>query len=558
MTKTSTKRALLLSVLALIVCASMLIGTTFAWFTDSVTSANNKIQAGTLKVDLELLQEDGTWKSIKDSAAPIFNNDKWEPGYTEARVLRVTNEGSLALNWYAKFMVKSELTDLANVIDVYVKEDVTAIPATRDLTGYTKVGTVADFVDKIEATTKGVLYPQGNADGKPYQETLGIILQMQESAGNEYQGLSLTADTNGNATGFDIQILATQLTYEKDSFNDQYDKDAEPSYSNSAILSSPTASYVEIEVRDNHTKQYKVASLLFPADSIEDATKPIDVLIEKSTYTDANIVIGAGLETLVYNISATNIKDGNAEDIKVMIKLDTGLDPATVEVYHYDQLIASSYDPGDGYVTFFTDNFSPFTIVYDAESTYDAPDTDGKALPEAKVERKTDYENVDIEWKTGGPVSITPGLDTQLNAAYTFSCTETLEQVEESPYAQWACDFYVMLDRDLGANEIFLGGEYGNLKVGFHNGDVTLLANEELPLLGSVTTNPWTYLDVVQNVGTFICGVGDVGDKLAEKGATFTVMLRLTNPDDATEYYNISTVTYNFATGAHTISYYGE
>jgi len=210
--KKTTKKALLSSALSLVLCLSMLIGTTFAWFTDSVTSANNKIQAGTLKLDLELLdKESGNWNSIKTSQAPLFNYDKWEPGYTEAKVLRVENEGTLALKWMAKFISENSLSELANVIDVYVCEGVTTYP-TRELAGYTRVGTVAEFVNTIETTTTGTL-KAGEKD------TLGIALKMQESAGNEYQGLDL-----GGA--FDIQILATQFTYEKDSFDDQYDKNA--------------------------------------------------------------------------------------------------------------------------------------------------------------------------------------------------------------------------------------------------------------------------------------------------------------------------------------------
>ena len=79
----------------------------------------------------------------------------------------------------------------------------------------------------------------------------------------------------------------------------------------------------------------------------------------------------------------------------------------------------------------------------------------------------------------------------------------------------------------------------------WHNGSVTLKANEEIALLGSVTNNPWTYLDVVQNVGTFICGVGNVGNSLV--GATFTVTLRLTNPNNANDFVNIQTISYTFA-----------
>ena len=217
MTKTrSTKRALLMSGLALLMCVSMLIGSTFAWFTDSVTSAGNKIQAGTLKLDLELLdKETGNWNSIKEDKTALFDYDKWEPGYTEFKVLKIENEGTLALKWYAKFVSENDLSILADVIDVYVKPSEDAeltYPADRNLEGYTKAGTLREFVNSIETTTYGHL----NANDSAY---LGIALEMQESAGNTYQGLELGA--------FDIMILATQDTVESDSFNNQYDADAE-------------------------------------------------------------------------------------------------------------------------------------------------------------------------------------------------------------------------------------------------------------------------------------------------------------------------------------------
>ena len=51
-TKT-TKQMLLYSIVSLCLCVSMLIGTTYAWFTDNVTSTNNIIQTGKLDVELE-------------------------------------------------------------------------------------------------------------------------------------------------------------------------------------------------------------------------------------------------------------------------------------------------------------------------------------------------------------------------------------------------------------------------------------------------------------------------------------------------------------------------
>ena len=229
MTKTkSTKRALLLSALSLLMCVSMLIGSTFAWFTDSVTSAGNKIQAGTLKIDLELLEEDGSWTSIKDSQKALFDYDKWEPGYTEVKVLRVTNKGTLALKWIAKLVSANTLTDLANVIDVYVNTSVTAYPQNRaDISGWDNAGTLADFVNNISNTTYGDL----EAGETAY---LGLAFKMQEGAGNEYQGMDL-----GGA--FDIMIMATQLTYEEDSFDDQYDVDASYTAEADALKSAMAA-----------------------------------------------------------------------------------------------------------------------------------------------------------------------------------------------------------------------------------------------------------------------------------------------------------------------------
>ena len=204
-----------MSLISLLLCFSMLIGSTFAWFTDSVSSYGNKIQSGTLKVDLELLdKESGKWISVKDSNAPIFNYDKWEPGYVDTKILKIENEGSLALKWVAQFYSNERLSILADVIDVYVRESATELEYSegRSLEGYTCVGNLTSFIRSIEQTTTGTL----EAGASDY---LGIALKMRESAGNEYQGLSL-----GGA--FDIRILATQHTSEFDSLGNDYDKDA--------------------------------------------------------------------------------------------------------------------------------------------------------------------------------------------------------------------------------------------------------------------------------------------------------------------------------------------
>ena len=212
MTKTkSTKRALLLSALSLLMCVSMLIGSTFAWFTDSVTSGGNIIKSGTLDVTMEWKDATATGKqtTYKDaSTGPIFNYDLWEPGYVEAKNIKISNVGTLALKYQLNIIATGEVSELADVIDVYYAEGEYTL-ADRNMTGLTRLGTLNEVLAKISTTASGDL-EAGTAD------TVTIALKMQESAGNKYQGLSIGSE-------FAVQLMATQLTSEFDSFDNQYD-----------------------------------------------------------------------------------------------------------------------------------------------------------------------------------------------------------------------------------------------------------------------------------------------------------------------------------------------
>ena len=99
MTKKATKRAMLFSVLSLVLCMSMFVGTTFAWFTDSVTSANNIIKSGNLDIELEYSHDGENWKTVKGSSELFDKDALWEPGHTEVVYLKLSNLGSLALRY---------------------------------------------------------------------------------------------------------------------------------------------------------------------------------------------------------------------------------------------------------------------------------------------------------------------------------------------------------------------------------------------------------------------------------------------------------------------------
>ena len=200
-TKKATKRALLTSVMALVMCVVMLVGTTFAWFTDTASTGVNKIVAGNLKVDIVGETSDthinGLSFQNKDNSAEIL----WEPGcryVTEG--FRIANKGNLALKWKAQVNTGTTAAnegdfDLLDVIDFYLVkgtgESQTETPL-NEFTGNLKKTEISD-----------VYYIKG---------------VMQTTAGNDYQGLELS--------GITITVYATQDTVENDSFNNQYDKDA--------------------------------------------------------------------------------------------------------------------------------------------------------------------------------------------------------------------------------------------------------------------------------------------------------------------------------------------
>ena len=540
----ATKKALVSSVLALVMCFTMLLGTTFAWFTDSVTSSGNTIQAGKLDVELWQHYVDAASRNITDSSDPIFGKANssianentadtlWEPGKTQTVYLSIKNNGTLDL----KYKVALEVTNITNglneVLTYIITPDAKAGGLTTD--PFDADGVVGNsVVSGINIATEDVELTAGG------EHFFALSVHMDELAGNEYQ--------NGNIT-FNIKVLAGQLASEKDSFDNQYDADA----------IYPDFNYVEID-RSNpefpvrgqdvdvlNENDEKVGSMNFPSAALDDnATHVAGKIVPTDSYA-YNIAINAGEEVLYFDITAMGLKSDNDVPVTVRVYLgeDKIYDPNTFKMYHKDQEIDCSYNPNDGYVTFASATFSPFAIVFDADSTY-VPSVVPAGLPEANVVASPEYVGVDLEWGSYGQWSPTAGLDNHLEAAYTFSCKETLEEAKLNDYANWYCDFYVVLDKALGANQIFLGGNYGSFGwVGFHNGDLTLDAGTEIGLLESVTTNPWTYVDVVQNVDTFICGVGDVNDSLS--GATFTVMLRLTNPENEAEFYNVATINYTF------------
>lgn len=191
----STKRAFCSSVAAVVICVAMLIGTTFAWFTSTASTGVNKIESGTLKVDIV----DAAGESIQNKTMSFVNKNEsanilWEPGATfHTPVFKIKSLGNLALKYK---LILNGVTGTNKLLEVLKFSVVKPTGEAIDLNGF-----------------EGHLTKE-----TPLSEEFYIQGTMDLAAGNEYQGLELN--------GLGITVVATQDTVETDSNNNQYDKAA--------------------------------------------------------------------------------------------------------------------------------------------------------------------------------------------------------------------------------------------------------------------------------------------------------------------------------------------
>ena len=237
--KNAARNAFFTSVISLLLCVSMLVGTTFAWFTDEVVSSNNVIKSGNL--DIEFLwgeTADAVNKNAEEGA--IFNYDLWEPGYTEVKYVKIANVGNLALRYRLSINPNHQVgegeVNLADVIEVRMIPTETAktMKTRAEMLAVEPVGTLSSLIGDVDGAAHGILLPAEGVGSSDHAELTAedaaiaaegaieycIVLHMQEEAGNEYKSCSV-------GDGFSVQLLATQYTWENDSFDHTYDENAE-------------------------------------------------------------------------------------------------------------------------------------------------------------------------------------------------------------------------------------------------------------------------------------------------------------------------------------------
>ncbi len=274
-------RTTLVATLVLTVMLSVT-GGTIAWFTDTVTSSANVIQSGTLDLDVYYSDDNGTnWAELDENAPALFNHDKWEPGFVQTKAVKLVNAGNLALKYELMFQPTADTSAdqyrLEDVIDVYMSKD--AAFTRESIKSAQPVATLAQLMysEDEDGAVHGEMLPSGENGG----DVVYIALKMQESAGNDYQNLSV-----GN--GFGLKIVATQLAHERDSFGPEYDKDANAKYEEeidpqmTVVTINSMEEFKQFDAAVDNNGKYKDVSVANNSNVYVKLNTDLDL----STYTD--------------------------------------------------------------------------------------------------------------------------------------------------------------------------------------------------------------------------------------------------------------------------------
>ena len=350
----STKRALLGSVMAMVLCLAMLVGATFAWFTDTASTGVNKIQAGNLDVVLEMQNADGKWVSAEGKTLDFVKAADakgeailWEPGCTyELPALRIRNNGNLAL----KYKV-----------------------AITGINGSAKLNEAIEWTigDVAMGTEQHLAAGESNA--------FTIKGHMQESAGNEYM--------NESIDGIAITVVATQDTVESDSFNNTYDASA--TYPVVAVGDVNTdGDTVLKDKEEDHTIQVTV-----PAGALDEGVQSLKLEVVKSA-TPAGVQVASTESSQSYEVTMKD-QSGNAVSTNgtlMTVEMNVGKNRTALKLYHDGEKMTNDsgtltdaadhyvYDAATGYVTMKVSHFSPFTAVF-ARDYWTDHAADGYATP---------------------------------------------------------------------------------------------------------------------------------------------------------------------------------
>lgn len=387
-----TRKVLVSSFIAILFSILTFTFTTFAWFSDSISSSENIITMGNLDVEMYWSNdlENGNWNNIEDpSKNTVFSHGNYEPGYTDVKYLKIVNAGSLAFKYDVSLLPAGEIGELAEVVDLYYLYDAKYNISSRSLTEMEKLGTIKNILGKSITNTQ-VLLPKYVNDGTHISSEviIAVALKMQTSAGNEYKGKSL-------GDGFSIRLVATQYSFEGDSFGKDFD-DALNWPNDSIVGDHVTSLPVESTTDNKVAKEVKIANkkgnvnAVIPAGVLLDkGTNSLTLSVAEVEESKANVTLNEAEAMLSMDVHIGGVSKDNNVVIAIAIDelLPKGLNLGNYKFYHVegDETIqmtlltgeatpvhnSFSYDPITGNVVVYLKSFSEVSVVADTEMKWE-------------------------------------------------------------------------------------------------------------------------------------------------------------------------------------------
>ena len=379
--KRNTKNALISSALSLVLCFSMLIGSTFAWFTDSVSSERNVILAGNLDVEVEYLDKNGRWTELLADSNVFDGRARWEPGYTETVYLRIRNAGELAMKYALDVRVADERKGtnvngepfaLSEHIRFGITKDVKEAFESRD-------AAMQSFTESKPLAAG--YHTAGNIAPHAEEQYVAITVFMPTTVGNECNAMK---GTRAADISLGLYVNATQASYEEDGFGDNgFDADAPlpqiPDY-----FSASTA------VTKNADDRLAGGATIGGASDDMNAELPGGVLLDenadavtlevkKNIKSEANFTVQEGVATRSFDVHIDGVSKQN--DVPITVKLGkilpAGLKDSSVRLYHVENGVTNemalvtaftahnqfTYDRATGEVSIYIATFSEITMA---------------------------------------------------------------------------------------------------------------------------------------------------------------------------------------------------
>ena len=395
------KGTLLKSIIALVLCVAMLMGTTYAWFTDSVESGLNTIAAGNL--DVELYHSNAAVQNEKvDASTELFMdlNGKdilWEPGVVSYENLRVVNEGDLALAYQLALNTANEnyIVDpatgaqygLSQVLQVGVVEG--GITAT-DRDSVVASVAAANWTTLTNFLRSGSLLPEGAGES---EKTWGVVIYWKPGVNDNFWNLNNGKTLNvGDALTIDlgVNLIATQEINELDNFGNEYDANAKAEFfagfqggSAGAAVTADDAGLTTAEVA---MAGGDVSAVIPAGVQVAAGTNSLALSVALKESSEANIQLSASEEMRPLDVHIEGVAQGNAVPMLITLKhyLTTGINTGALRLYHVEngtpvamtQVAAPanhnefSYDPATGDVTLALASFSEVTVIADTNNPW--------------------------------------------------------------------------------------------------------------------------------------------------------------------------------------------